>query len=858
MPRGRIIKAGIEGNETSRVDFEWAKISGPGTIEACPLTVAVTVVPREIVSGGTARMIAEIEGGPGFVEPTLEWISPTRGVIASPTSLETEYTAPTTLARLDLTATASAVSCGDTATGSALFAVVPEPLAVTIDNPVDILEVGQTHVFEASLTNASGNETLVWTTDLGTITASADGFSATWTLTEQSRERRHGLVTVTASDADRTASAETDFVVPIIFRVTAQDLRELNHGNSFTWRPTTTGGPDEGTVSYSYGLSGVGMLTDHGDTATYRAPDDEPVSNETVEVTITARKGFQTSTYVDTFIVPHLPVTIAITQVVEVDGASRTTFAAMLEEGTGNETVEWVLTGPGTLSRTSGLDVLYTAPPSGSTDQNVELTATVTDGADTASETALFIVRSRDPPEIVILERGTLVAVWYPRSAAVDMRAVLFNVGGNQTVTWTLDGPGTLSATTGERIIYGSPTEPGPTMLVALTARVDDEGRSATRTIEFIVTSFGLPPLRMGPGFLMHRAGHCFQFDIGTGTNAAIQAGPRVFFQNSSAYHDGFIYGGDGGGSRTLLERVDVSSGAVQDIGGGVGNSGFGRGVASYEENVYFEIYSESRRRGTLRLYSPGTDSFSTRGGWPINETTDANVVQGFAVVDGIPVMGMARGLGGHSDGTSIAVLDPVDHGDPDSTGALDPGTFELKGVMPDEFGTLESLVSDGTVLYAMCTDRPPPGAGLAPPLTFSWWTVDVESPEQSTRLHGGVDAGNIRSTGRMSATHLPEEAFPLKIFIHGLARVDDSATLHLSATSLPEGADIAWDITDGEGVLSASTGDETVFTPVSLRDNPVGSRVAGVRIRATGSRSGDTAVQHHVVFVDGRHGGLV
>jgi len=140
-------------------------------------------------------------------------------------------------------------------------------------------------------------------------------------------------------------------------------------------------------------------------------------------------------------------------------GGAAVGFTATL---TGSSSViVWTLNGPGTISTTTGATTLYTPPASVTAATSATLLAT----AGSASGNATITI---NPAATVSLEVNPMVLVVTAGGAASNLTANL--TGSSSAIAWTLSGPGTIGATTGDTTSYTPPASVSAATAATLTA----------------------------------------------------------------------------------------------------------------------------------------------------------------------------------------------------------------------------------------------------------------------------------------------------------------------------------------------------------------------------------------------------
>ena len=168
-------------------------------------------------------------------------------------------------------------------------------------------------------------------------------------------------------------------------------------------------------------------------------------------------------------VTPVLTVTPATTTVTIGGGA--VTFNANLTNS--NDTINWTLTGEGTLSSTTGATTDYTPPANGAAG-----TATLTATAGAVTATATITINAATPPATLTVSPATITLP--VGGAATTFSATLTN--SNDPISWALTGAGTLSTTNGVTTVY-TPPAAGAAGTATLTATAGALTASATITL---------------------------------------------------------------------------------------------------------------------------------------------------------------------------------------------------------------------------------------------------------------------------------------------------------------------------------------------------------------------------------------
>jgi hypothetical protein len=151
-------------------------------------------------------------------------------------------------------------------------------------------------------------------------------------------------------------------------------------------------------------------------------------------------------------------------------GAAAAGFTATL---TGSSSViVWILSGPGTISTTTGATTSYTPPPSVTAATSATLTATAGSASGSATITINPVASLEVRPKALVVTAG---------SAASNLTTNL--AGSSSAIAWTLNGPGTISTTTGATTSYTPPASVTAATAATLTATSGSASGQAMITI---------------------------------------------------------------------------------------------------------------------------------------------------------------------------------------------------------------------------------------------------------------------------------------------------------------------------------------------------------------------------------------
>lgn len=161
-------------------------------------------------------------------------------------------------------------------------------------------------------------------------------------------------------------------------------------------------------------------------------------------------------------------------------GETATLGAEVKGTGAFDTKVNWTLQGGGSLSATTGAQVTYTAPAV--VDADIDVTVTATSAANKDKSGAITL--SLKAPKVTKVEvTATDLTLFARESTSLD--AVLTGIGAFQRgLSWTVTGGGTLSATTGEHVVYTAPEKvDADTQVTVSVSSVGTPGVSASVTL---------------------------------------------------------------------------------------------------------------------------------------------------------------------------------------------------------------------------------------------------------------------------------------------------------------------------------------------------------------------------------------
>lgn len=331
---------------------------------------------------------------------------------------------------------------------------VPAP-TLTVSPTTATVNVGGAAIpFSATLTNS--NATVNWSlTGAGSLSGTT-GANVNYTPPATGTA---GTATLTASAAGLTANAT------ITINAAAPALTVTP-----TTATTTVGGANviitASSNQITWSMTGPGTFSWVGETFTYIPPATGTGGTAVVTASLISGAGTASATIT---VGPPPSLTVSPTTATVTEGGAAIPFTATLVSS--NATINWTLTGPGSLSSTTGTTVNYTPPATGGP---TTATLTATAGALTASAT--ITINSAAPSLTVSPSTATTQVGGLPTT----ITATLLN--SNATINWSLTGPGSLSGTTGTTVSYKPPTT-GTGGTATVTASAGALTATATFTI---------------------------------------------------------------------------------------------------------------------------------------------------------------------------------------------------------------------------------------------------------------------------------------------------------------------------------------------------------------------------------------
>jgi hypothetical protein len=207
-----------------------------------------------------------------------------------------------------------------------------------------------------------------------------------------------------------------------------------------------------------------------GSSVIYKAPEVSTETKVTITVEFPGEGSYQPSKVTVTGTILPKPATSTVLTIVPstfeiTSGEQISLRAEITPKDAPIDIVKWSLEGPGTLSSTSGPTTTYTSP-------TVEVETTVKivaefPGTKEYGKSMAEVVGKILPKGVAVRKATTLTVTpstfTVTASGEVTLTAELKDVDGNvltgKTVNWVLEGPGSLSSTTGLTVTYKAPPE---------------------------------------------------------------------------------------------------------------------------------------------------------------------------------------------------------------------------------------------------------------------------------------------------------------------------------------------------------------------------------------------------------------
>ncbi|MEO7650000.1 MAG: DUF4214 domain-containing protein [Bryobacteraceae bacterium] len=432
-----IVAATTDLVQATIVAPDGTKTSNIVTVNLSPAsTLTLTATPTPPATGNslyanqTSTLTATATNA-GAATPTLTLLGPG-------TLVGNVYTAPATIT-LQTTATVTATLNGPDGTRTAVvtFTLVPSSNVAVSANPT-VIYSGQTSTFTATTINPAG---LVptWTVQSGGGSINAGGVytaptvSASTVVTVQA--------TVTASDGQRTGTQTITVLPASAISLNPQSVTRYPSEGAVQFTATTAnanGVQPTFTVSPAVGsIDATGRYTPPASVGA--------ITNVTITATLAAADSTRTDT-AHIFLQPDITIS-PLTAIKYAGQTQQFTVAQTIPFG---YTLSYSTSGSGQINAAG----LYTAPSPILVDGSETITARVTNnstGATVSTATAVVTLR----PASTLSLSATPASVKSNQTSTIT--ATTTNPAGATAITYTLNGPGSLSTLSGVTTVYTPP-----------------------------------------------------------------------------------------------------------------------------------------------------------------------------------------------------------------------------------------------------------------------------------------------------------------------------------------------------------------------------------------------------------------
>jgi hypothetical protein len=451
-----------------------------------PIVVAVSPGSATLYANGTQQFTATVSNS---FNSNVTWSVSSGGGTVSQSGL---YTAPASVSTQQ-TATVKATSAADNSTNSTATITLMPPVAVSVTPASPSLYASGTQQFSATVINTS-NTGVSWSVTSGPGTISTSGLytAPAGVATQQS-------VTITATSAANSSAKGTATItlLPPVSVSVAPGTATIYSGQTQQFSATVSNASNT-SVTWSI-FPSVGTISSTG---LYTGPGSVNLQQN---ITITA-KSVANGAATGSATVTLMPaITISVTPTSPSLYANNTQqFTATVSNAT-NTNVTWSLTGNGAVSASG----VYTAPAVISTQTTATVTATSV--ANTSVKQSVTITLR--PPIAVSV---TPAAVTLYANGTQQFGATVTNAT-DTTVTWSLTGAGTLSASG----LYTAPSSIATQQSVTVTAT-----SNANAAVSSSSTVTLMPPLTVsvtpGTGSLYPSGTQQFTATVTNATNTSV------------------------------------------------------------------------------------------------------------------------------------------------------------------------------------------------------------------------------------------------------------------------------------------------------------------------------------------------
>ena len=464
----------------------------------------VSVVPSSAtVDGGGAVTLNGTATDPEGDDLTYAWRSNGGGTFDDASALDTTWTAPPkTNAAQDITLTLTVTDDGDgeraaTVTVQVTVRANRAPTATATATTPTTVNGGGRVTLRGTATDPDGDGPgYTWSSNGGGTFANAAALDTVWAAPEAGVSDRGVTLTLTVID---TANASATATVSVTVRgnqaptASATGVPDtVDGGGAVTLNGTATD-PEGDDLTYAWRSNGGGTFADASalDTSWTAPPKTDAVQSVVLTLTVTddgAGGRMRTATVAVTVRANRTPAaTATATTPTTVNGGGKVTLRGTATDPDGDGLgYTWSSNGGGSFDNAAALEATWTAPRALSTDRQLVITFTVSDGARASAPATLSDgARASAPATLSITVRGNQApqAMVSPTTATVD---------GDEEVTlsgsaidpeedglafqWSSNGGGSFDNASAPDTTWTAPATTADVQNIILTLTVTDDG----------------------------------------------------------------------------------------------------------------------------------------------------------------------------------------------------------------------------------------------------------------------------------------------------------------------------------------------------------------------------------------------